>query len=73
VENQSDPFRGPQSTSKLEKLAEFERLSYKHYSHPDAERAITMVRIKVFNLGDEGFLEVNLERLREIDKNSRLR
>ncbi|HEY6668757.1 MAG TPA: hypothetical protein VI033_06330 [Candidatus Nitrosopolaris sp.] len=73
AQKQSDPFRGPQSTSKLEKLAEFERLSYKHYSHPDAERAITMVRIKVFNLGDEGFLDVNLEHLREIDKNSRLR
>jgi hypothetical protein len=73
VENQSDPFRGPQSTSKLEKLAEFERLSYKHYSHPDAERVITIVRIKVFNLGDEGFLDVNLEHLREIDKNSCLR
>ncbi len=73
MENQSDPFRGPQSTSKLEKLAEFERLSYKHYSHPDAERVITMVLIEVFNVGDERFLDVNLEHLREIDKNSRLR
>jgi hypothetical protein len=55
VENQSDPFRGPQSTSKLEKLEEFERLLYKHYSHPDAERVITMVRIEVFNLGTNVF------------------
>lgn len=73
AEKQPDPFRDPRSTSKLEKLAEFERLSYKHYSHPDAERAITMVLIEVFNLGDERFLDVNLEHLREIDKNSRLR
>jgi hypothetical protein len=73
AEKQPDSFKGPQSTSKLEKLAEFERLSYKHYSHPDAERAITMVLIEVFNVGDERFLDVNLEHLREIDKNSRLR
>jgi hypothetical protein len=73
AEKQPDPFRGPQSTSKFEKLAEFERLSYKHYSRQDAERAITSVRIEVFNQGDEHFLDVNLEHLREINKNSRLR
>jgi hypothetical protein len=73
AEKQPDPFRGPKSTSKLEKLAEFERLSYKHYSRQAAERAITAVRIAVFNLGDERFLDLNLEHLREIDKSSRLR
>jgi hypothetical protein len=57
----------PTKNSRFEKITEFKRLAYKHYSRLDAETAIKMVYIQV-NLGNEDFLDLSLEHLRNIEQ-----
>jgi hypothetical protein len=55
-------------TSKMVKLAEFERLSYKFYPGQKAEVVTRMVYSYVFDLGDESFLDDQLKILRDIER-----
>ena len=56
------PSEGP---SIMEKLAEFKRLSYELYANLVAEDMIKMVHCRVFNFGDEGFLDDQINWLRK--------
>ena len=54
--------------SKMEKLAEFEKLSYKFYTGQNAEVIIRIVHNDVFYLLDESLLDNQLKLLRDIER-----